>query len=238
MLASSFDLQIRSTGRHIVPSITKRYTRTIRLAFAGADKLAIDGQGDLVLKTEGGDVRLRKPRVYQDIDGQQREIEGRYALRPEMSKGKTQVGFQVAAYDKAKPLIIDPVLVYSTYLGGNSSDVGLAIAVDSTGDAYVAGATSSVNFPTLNAFQGAFASGFNPQDAFLIKFDPSGQVVYSTYLGGSGTDGTTVHLAVDNAGNAYLKGSAGSDFPLVNAFSTNPEGAFLTKFDPLGQVVY
>lgn len=92
--------------------------KKIRFNFAGAEKRAIDGQSDLVLKTAGGDVRLRNPRVYQDIKGQRREIDGRYVLHSPKTQGKAHVGFQVATYDKAKPLIIDPVLVYSTYLGG------------------------------------------------------------------------------------------------------------------------
>lgn len=120
---------------------------TIRIAFAGAETLAIDGQGDLVLTTAGGDVRLRKPQIYQNVNGQRREIEGRYALRPAKNHGKALVGFQVAAYDKGRPLIIDPVLVYSTYLGGNDADDGIDIAADSAGNVYLTGFPRSTDFP-------------------------------------------------------------------------------------------
>src|SRR5260370_30021289 len=103
-------------------------------------------------------------------------------------KGKRQVGFRVAAYDPSRPLIIDPVLVYSTYLGGSGDDFGLGIAVDGAGSAYVTGQTFSTNFPTTSgAAQTTYAGGFS--DAFVTKLDTSGSArLYSTYLGGSSGD--------------------------------------------------
>ena len=198
--------------------------KAVRLAFEGADKLAIDKQGDLVLKSGGDDVRLHKPRVYQDINGQQREIEGRYTLRPAKGHGKVQVSFQVAAYDKSKPLIIDPVLVYSTYLGGTGLDIGSSIAIDNNGNAYVAGATTSLDFPTVtSALQGTHGS---VTDIFVSKFNPSGTALtYSTFLGGSGSD-THASIAVDSTGNAYVMGETDSpDFPTANPVFPNLMGA-------------
>src|SRR5437773_9448277 len=110
----------------------------IVLGFQGADRLEVNTQGELVLHVAGRALRQRKPVIYQEIDGIRTEIEGRYVL-----KDAHRVGFQVAAYDQSKPLVIDPVLVYSTYLGGSSDDVGLGIAVDSAGSAYVTGQTCS-----------------------------------------------------------------------------------------------
>src|SRR5262249_2620015 len=112
--------------------------KAITLTFEGHESMEVDGQGDLILKTAGGEGRLRKPLVYQEPDGRRIPIPGDYVI-----KGTRQVGFQLAAYDSTSPLVIDPVLVYSTYLGGNGVDQALGIAIDSVGNAYVTGATQS-----------------------------------------------------------------------------------------------
>src|SRR5205823_713935 len=143
-----------------------------------------DAQGDLVLHAAGGDLRQHKPIIYQNIDGIRREIAGGY-----VRKGTTRLGFQVAAYDTTRPLIIDPVVLsYATYLGGFSIEMGRGIAVDATGSVYVTGNTGSNNFPTT---AGSFQStrvGLQ-FDAFVTKLDPAGSaLVYSTYLGGNGSD--------------------------------------------------
>src|SRR5713101_4760254 len=114
----------------------------ILLAFHGAERVQVDAQGDLVLQASEGEVRLRKPVVYQEAAGVRHEIAASYLL-----KDNNQVGFEVASYDSAKPLIIDPVLVYSTYLGGSGIEQGQGIAVDREGNAYVTGLTHSANFP-------------------------------------------------------------------------------------------
>ena len=118
--------------------------RVISLRLEGAKKLSLDAHGDLVLKTQNGEVRFQKPVVYQEVDGARQEIAGGYKL-----KGKNRVGFEVATYDVTKPLVVDPTLVYSTYLGGPGSDGGGGIAVDSTGSAYVTG-SAGFNFPTTS----------------------------------------------------------------------------------------
>ena len=112
--------------------------KAIALNFQGMDKLEVNTQGDLVLQTGGGSVHLHKPVVYQQVNGVRREIASRYVL-----KGKKQVGFQIAAYDTNQPLVIDPVLIYSTFLGGTADEFGIGIAVDSVGQAYVTGRTTS-----------------------------------------------------------------------------------------------
>jgi hypothetical protein len=141
--------------------------------------------------------------------------------------------------DAQRPLTTGPALSYLTYLGGSGGDEGTAIAADSAGNAYVAGSTSSPNFPTMNASQASLAGG--QQDAFVCKLGPSGNLIYSTYLGGSGQDNATA-IAVDSAGNAYVAGFTDSpNFPVKNAFQPSLKGrlnAFLTKFDPAGSVVY
>lgn len=115
----------------------------IALSFEGADKLEVDNHGELVLQVGGDEIRQRKPLIYQEVDGVRQEIAGRYEL-----KDKDKVSFQIAAYDVSRPLVIDPLLVYSSYLGGSSDDRGFGIAVDVTGNAYVTGLTNSTNFPT------------------------------------------------------------------------------------------
>src|SRR5207247_2363522 len=183
---------------------------------SGSDSLAIDSQGDLVLDAEAGEVRMHKPMVYQENGGERKAVPGRYVL-----KGEGQVGFEVGAYDPAKPLVIDPVLAYSTYLGGSGIDQAWGIAEDSSGNAYLTGETNSVDFP---ASAGAADSTFNGfTDAFVTKLDPAGAaVVYSTYLGGA-TDGDSgLAIAVDTFGNAYVTGHTSStDFPTtLGAFDT------------------
>jgi hypothetical protein len=213
--------------------------RVITLGFQGVSRLQLDG-GDLVLAVGDGasTVRLRRPFVYQEIDGVKREISGRFVL-----KDQFQVGFELAAYDSLRPLVIDPILVFSTYLGGRGDDSGNGIAVDVDGNVYVTGSTSSTNFPTTpNAFDITATGTVAASDAFVIKLDPTGtNLVYATYLGGSGNDQGNA-IAVDADGNAFITGFTESiDFPLTNAFQQACLGcadglhdAFVAKLDPEG----
>jgi beta-propeller repeat-containing protein len=167
-----------------------------RIAFdvSGAKRISGDDRGDLVLQTAVGEIRWRKPIVYQEKNGTRQEIAARYVV-----KHKNRVQFEVADYDLRRPLFIDP-LVYSTYLGGRGDDAGYGIAVDKSGNAYVTGTTASTNFPTKNALHGSNAGGY---DAFVAKLNPTGSaLVYSTYLGGSNSD-QGLSIAVDSSGNAY-----------------------------------
>ena len=149
------------------------------------------------------------------------------------------VGFEVARYDPKQPLVIDPVLVYSTYLGGSNYDFGNGIAVDDAGIVYVTGRTYSTNFPTHNAPYRQFAGGVD--DAFIAKLNAGGTaLVYATYLGGSGSD-SGLGIAVDSAGNAYVTGETQSpDFPTPNALDPNLGGdrdAFIVKLNIDGTVL-
>ncbi len=113
----------------------------VELAFDGADSLRLDERGDLVIATAAGDLRLRRPVIYQEADDGRRPVEGGYVL------DGTRVRFRVAAWDASRPLVIDPVLGYSTYLGGSSNDQGFGVVVDALGNAYVTGSTISSDFP-------------------------------------------------------------------------------------------
>jgi len=211
--------------------------RRIVLTFKGAERVDIDAHGDLVLLTDLGVIRQRKPVVYQEISGVRQEISADYVL-----KGAHQVAFKVGAYDATKPLIIDPVLVYSTFLGGSGSDLGYGIAVDSSGNAYVAGFTASTDFPTTpGAFQTVLALG---SDAFVTKLNPVGSapLVYSTYLGGNGAD-YGFAIAVDSLRNAYVTGQTDStNFPTTpgafqTGFGSGLVDAFVTKLNPTGSAL-
>ncbi len=185
----------------------------------------VDAAGDLVLKTSAGEVRQRKPAVYQG----ERRIKGGFVVR-----GRP-VSFEVAAYDRSRPLVIDPVLVYSTYLGGSSDDSGSGIAVDGSGNAYVTGHTFSANFPTANALQPANGGS---ADVFVTKISADGSTkLYSTYLGGNGADYANA-IAVDGSGNAYVTGFTNStNFPTTNALQATWGGnsdAFVTKISANG----
>ena len=155
-----------------------------------------------------------------------------------MLTGEHQIGFALGAYDRAHGLVIDPVLAYSSYLGGNGLDVGNDIAVDSTGAAYVIGQTASTNFPTANPLQAAMAG---PGDAFVTKLNPAGSaLVYSTYLGGSSIDEGS-GIAVDSTGAAYVTGQTFStNFPTTNPVQAAAGGggdAFATKLNPAGSAL-
>jgi hypothetical protein len=202
----------------------------IRFAFEGADKPEINADGELVLHTPLGEVHQKKPLLYQEEGGVRREVAGRYVVG-----GAGEVSFEVGEYDRGKELVIDPVLLYSTYLGGNDFDGGLGIAVDKSGLTYVSGFTDSTNFPTRNQFQSDQPS----EDAFVTVLDTSkagdASLLYSTYLGGSGFD-SGGNIAVDKFGRAYVAGFTDStDFPTRNPFQATKQGgdtdAFVTVLD-------
>jgi len=208
----------------------------IVLGFEGVDRVELADQGDLVLHTATGAIRQRKPVIYQEVDGARRKVAGGYVLA-----GANRVGFQVAPYDLARPLVIDPVLVYSTFLGGGANDRSFGIALDAAGNVYVTGQTLSSNFPTTAGAVDATHNGGS--DAFVTKLNATGSaLVYSTYLGGSGDDNGG-GIAVDAAGNAYVTGTTASiDLPTTpGAFDRDHNGgasdAFVAKLDPTGSAL-
>jgi hypothetical protein len=226
----------------------------IALRFDGVQSVHVDAQGNLVLHAATGDVVEQAPVVYQGsgAGGQGSEIRSRVAGGYVLGSDGL-VHFQVGAYDHAAPLVIDPVLIYSTFLGGSSTDEAHAIAVDSAGNAYITGFTLSVDFPTMNALQ---AGLLTVSCVFISKMNATGTALaYSTYLGG--TEPASNHIltasvgngiAVDAAGNAYIAGSTFStDFPLVNPListfsapgtgpvhSSIPEDGFVAMLNPAG----
>jgi len=194
----------------------------IRLAFAGADRVRLDDTGNLVLSLGEQQVVQHTPRVYQERNGERTPVPTRYVLADNQ-----QVGLAIGDYDGSRALVIDPVLVYSSYLGGNNADYGMDIAVDGAGNAYLTGTTWSTDFPTHQALQPDFGGG--RLDSFVVKLSADGTtLVYASYLGGSGRD-KGIGIAVDGAGNAYLTGETGSiDFPTRHA--VQPDAAWIDAF--------
>jgi Beta-propeller repeat len=202
----------------------------IHIGFSGARGVSINNSGDLILKTSGDPIVQRKPHVYQVVDGQEQSVDAGYLMNGD------HVGFKIAAYDKTKPLVIDPVLVYSTFFGGTGSEIAYGIAVDSTGAVYVAGSTTSTDFPIQSAVQSTYGTGST--DAFVFKLDPTAnQIVYSTFIGGTGTDEAHA-IAVDSGGNAYVTGfTQSNDFPIINAIQKTRSGqqeAYVLKLNSAG----
>lgn len=194
--------------------------RAIRLEIGGSKNMSVSGNGDLIL----GPLHLRKPLAYQTLDGVRREVACAYQLH-----GR-RVTFRTGPYDRTRPLVIDPVFVYSTYLGGSGYDAAQSIAVDRDGNAYIAGTTDSADFPVT---PGAMQS--RPASLFIAKLNPTGTaLIYSTYL-----EGGPIRIAVDQQGSVHVLGHTdSSDFPSVNPLFPQPTARsdwyFLAKLSPDG----
>ena len=209
----------------------------IQMAYDGVEAVWLRQDGALVLQTVRGELIEAAPLVYQEVNGTRQEISGRYLLLspwqdPDRGDGY-RVGFRVGAYDPALPLVIDPVLGCSTYLGGSGDDVGYGIALDDLGNTYVTGWTGSSDFVTTTNVMSTSLRGNS--DAFVTQIIRAGEVYtygYSTYLGGKGYDDGR-GVAIDDIGNDYVTGQTqSSDFPTHNAMDTSPGGsgnAFMAK---------
>lgn len=224
----------------------------IRLAIQGVKSMHINQQGELIASASGGELRLHRPAAYQQVGQAKQVVAANYIL-----ENTRTVAFHIGEYDPDRPLIIDPILSYSTYLGGRNIDGANAIAVATDGSAFIAGGTFSADFPTAHPLQ-PNAGGPNdfPQDAFVAKLSADGStLLYSTYLGGENED-VANGIAVDAFGNAYVTGTTLSPhFPVTpGSFNTlcgsdgacgaslNPRGllvsnGFVTKLNPAGSAL-
>lgn len=196
--------------------------RTIDLAVDGGRRLRLSRRGDLLMHTRAGVLRQRRPVAYQRAGGRRRPVAVRFVLR-----GKRRVGFAVGRYDRTRPLVIDPVVTFSSYVGGREADAVLDVALDPQGNTVLAGTTHSLDLPVKDALDGSCGSAATAtcdayleyetprpvSDAFVAKLSPTGQLVYATYLGGAGNDQAD-RIAVDGNGRPHLFGRTGSgDFP-------------------------
>lgn len=189
----------------------------IGVTFGGARSVRVARDGALRLGLAGGTVRQLVPHAYQRVAGARHAVSARYVIR------HGRVGIRLGAYDRARTLVIDPVLAYSTYLSGSSSDSAAGIAVDGDGQAYVAGTTSSTD---LTAAGNTNAGG---QDAFVTKLNAAGTaVVFTTYLGGAGSD-TGAGLAIDAARAVFVGGSTASATFSGHTGGTSDGDAYVAK---------
>lgn len=222
----------------------------IRFRIEGADGVRVDDAGNLALKIGDQEINQHKPVAYQERDGARKEIAASYHLNADGT-----VGFAVADYDHSQPLVIDPVLDFLTYMGGKKNDIGWGIALDPSGNIYVAGETLSEGLPTTNAIEfgntnfASFQGGNNAfGDAFVAKYDNNGVLDFLTYLGGKTDDGALA-IAYDTSGSGavWVTGFTDStNFPLVNPLRGEltgpnknarrlfPVDAFIAKLDPSG----
>lgn len=222
----------------------------VALDFAGA-RPRLSANGNLILSLAGGDVTIRAPRAYQKIAASEQSVRSAFVVRND-----GEVGFEVGDYDRSRALVIDPILTYSTYLGGSGNEactliLGVTsaisgcpgVAVDLASNAYIAGSTTSVDFPIPVGTSPYQATLKGTANVFIAKFNTTGSTeLFATYLGGSAVD-TTAGVAVDLAFNVIVAGNTSStNFPTANAFQSSPlspanKHAFLSKLDPTGSTL-
>lgn len=228
--------------------------RRVGLGFQGSKDVSIDDNGDVVLAFASGDVRLQAPHFYQKVGLEERPVKGRFERR-----GKNEIGFALGEYDHSRALVIDPILSYSTYLGGSGNEACSVIlgtgtplsgcpgvAVDTASNAYIAGSTTSTDFPTVSPYQ---SSEKGTANIFIAKFNAAANtLLFSTYLGGSGTD-YPAGVAVDEGFDVLVAGTTDStNFPTSvssstsnAAFQATPVSAgnhvFVSELDPTGQIL-
>jgi hypothetical protein len=208
----------------------------VELAFAGTRGLRLDEGGDLLLETPGGVIRQHKPVAYQEGPEGRTLVAANYSLLEE-----EVAGFELGPYDRSRPLIIDPILDYSTYFGGNGVDEVSSVVMDAAGNFYICGLSGSNTFPAGSPLAGGNPTGW---DAFVVKLGPDHkQVLYRTYVGGTGDDVSFVYLALKPDGSAVIAGyTEATNFPRMNAvqnaFGGGDSDVFVTQFNPQGQIVF
>jgi len=238
-VAPGVDLVLHSSPEGLIEYdfvVAPGVSPTLTVRFEGAERVTLGAAGALEIHVGGAIVEQPAPVLYQEIGGRRVPVEGGYRLA-----GGDRVRFDVGAYDPNHRLVIDPVLVYGTYLGGSEDERLYGLAVDASGASYVVGQTESTNFPTADSIQDSFGGG--SWDAFVAKLSPAGDaLVYATYLGGSAND--YAHgIAVDASGAAYVAGgTASTNFPTANAFQSSYAGggsgdAFVAKLSPAGDAL-
>ena len=210
--------------------------KSIRIRFDDRCKLRISRNGDLLINSGGIEIRQFRPNIYQNSTNGRIAVSGRYVLRLH------EISFEIGAYDQSKPLIIDPLLSYSSYLWSTGYD----IALDSGRNIYVVGVVVETGLTLVNPVQSTYAG---ETDIYIQKFDPTGStLLLSTYLGGSNRDDGNGYahpsIAVDQSGNIYVRGTTSStDFPTMNAIQATFGGgvldAYVAKLNAAGsQLIY
>jgi hypothetical protein len=214
---NGIDLSLRAYGDNVEKIFTVHpgadFSR-IKINVDGATDLKINDKGELEINLPHGAIRFSQPRAYQENNGQKQPVQVAYRVQD------NTYGFSISGHNPTLPLIIDPCLSYATYLGGAGEDGAFSVAVDPAGNAYVAGATLSVDFPTVDGIQNTIVGNY---DGFVTMFDPDDEMVYSTYLGGE-LDDIIYAIAVDQYGSAYVTGETKS-----KSFPTEPSKPYDAK---------
>jgi hypothetical protein len=207
----------------------------IRMCYRGASSLRVDPAGDLVARVGPVELRWERPRAWQEIGGSRREVPVSYSIGPEHT-----VSFRLGAYLPDVPLVIDPLIRYSTYLGGGQFDAAFGVAVDAGGAAHVVGETYSVQFPAGSTLSSQARAS---KDAFIAKLNAAGSALeYLVFLGGAQSDSARA-VALDSAGNAYVAGvTSSADFPTTAGAWRRTHGGledgFAVKLGPGGNLIY
>jgi hypothetical protein len=208
----------------------------VKLGFHGSKGLRTGASGDLIIASAAGDLHLHQPFAYQELNGKRQSIDARFVIR-----ANNRVSFALGNYDRNRLLVIDPTVTYSTYLGGSTEDDGNAITVDSAGNAYVTGQTDSTDFPAHSGVV-TTAGGF---DVFVTELSPSGALVFTTLVGGSGDDiGNAIAVDTNSSpAGIYIAGQTGSsDFPIIGTvvqptFLTGAAHGFVSKISSNGSTL-
>ena len=207
----------------------------IALRLSGFDSIRQHDDGGIVLSTIAGELVMKPPVAYQESGTGRTEVPARYAL------SGNEVRFEIAQYDRSRSLIIDPLLTYSSFVGGSSNDFANGIALDSAGNIYITGQTFSTDFPAVGAFQTGLSG---TASAFVTKLTASGtSIVYSTYIGGTKGSTGARGIAVDAAGSAYVTGiTTSTGYPVTSGAyqttrGTSTNAGFVTKLTPQGNAL-
>ncbi|MFC1732463.1 SBBP repeat-containing protein [candidate division KSB1 bacterium] len=215
----------------------------IKMKYKGASSIDIDNIGNVIITTPMGEIREQKPYTFSKNTGS--EIESRYRVK------NNTVLFDIAEYDKSEVIIIDPIRLWATFYGGSAGDSGNDICTDNSGNLYVTGSTGSSDFPTqtlTGAYNQTTFGGGGYNDAYILKFNGSGERIWATYYGGSGGDGAW-GICTDNSGNLYVTGrTKSSDFPtqtLTGAYNQTTFGGggdkndvFILKFNSSSERIW
>lgn len=220
--------------------------RRIRMRLGGVESMEVNEQGDALLRVGTQSVMWKKPVLYQSVAGLRRRVEGRYSVQ-----GRSELGFEVGVYDPSRPLIIDPVVIYSTYIGRGGNETASRLAVDNNGNVYIAGISTDNSYPVTpgsSALTPALARG----NVIVTKLNADAtELVYSTIFGGSGID-LGLGIAVDSQGAVYITGATASeDFPTTanviqrtygkpaGEFGTTPAlgDCFITRLNSAGNAI-